>query len=61
MFQGLFWWMINGTAAAAPSALRLMIAGRLCIGLSIALASSMTRQSRGQISNGLEYDIIGFP
>ena len=46
--------MINGTAAAAPSALRLMIAGRLRIGLSIALASSMTRQSRGQVSNGLE-------
>jgi len=39
--------MINGTAASAPSALRLMIAGRLRIGLSIALASSPTRQSRG--------------
>ena len=32
--------MINGTAAAALSALRLMIAGCLRIGLSIALASS---------------------
>jgi hypothetical protein len=48
--------MINGTAASAPSALRLMIAGRLRIGLSIALASSATRQSRGQVSNGLECD-----
>ena len=45
--------MINGTAAAAPSALCLMIAGRLRIGLSIALASPSTRQSRGQVSNGL--------
>ena len=31
------WWAINGTAAAAPSALRLMIAGRLRIGLASAL------------------------
>ena len=31
------WWTIYGTAAAAPSALRLMIAGRLRIGLASAL------------------------
>ena len=39
MFSRLLWWMINGTAAAAPSALHLMVAGRLRIGLSMTPAS----------------------
>ena len=35
--HGGLWWTINGTAATALSALRLMIAGRMRIGLATAL------------------------
>jgi hypothetical protein len=50
--------MINGTAAAAPSALCLMIAGRLRIGLSMTLPSltfgNRQDKSRTGSNTGLE-------
>ena len=50
--------MINGTAAAAPSALRLMVAGRLRIGLSIALASLHSPIARTSLERALTLRVL---
>ena len=47
--------MINGTAAAAPSALRLMIAGRLRIGLSMTLPALTLGNRQDKSRTGSKY------
>ena len=55
MFSRLLWWMINGTAAAAPPALRLAIAGRLRIGLSMTPASLALADRQDKSRTGSKY------
>ena len=55
VFPRLFWWMINGTAAAAPSALHLMVAGRLRIGLSMTPASLALADRQDKSRTGSKY------
>ena len=61
VFPRLFWWMINGTAAAALSALRLIIAGRLRIGLSMTPASLALADRQDKSRTGSNAILSDFP